>query len=135
MVVSAHSQGSVVALGALILLVGRLPEPPNGAISFITHGSPIRRLYGRFFRSQVDDNLIDLVAGWLRRPDGPGWVNLHRSTDFIGGPIGADDVDDRLILDPPGIVLVPGQRLGKPGSHFDYTEDPAYDIVIDNFAG
>jgi hypothetical protein len=83
-IVSAHSQGSIVAAAALDSMVG-------DGVLLLTHGSPLASLYMRFFPISFPAEVPARIAV---RP----WVNLWRPTDPIGGAVrGADDrrVDDR----------------------------------------
>jgi hypothetical protein len=83
-IVSAHSQGSIVAAAALDSMVG-------DGVRLLTHGSPLASLYMRFFPISFPAEVPARIAV---RP----WVNLWRPTDPIGGAVrGADDrrVDDR----------------------------------------
>jgi hypothetical protein len=82
-VLSAHSQGSIVALTALD------PTPGDG-VTLLTHGSPLGSLYMRFFPISFPPDVADRVGP---RP----WINLWRPTDPIGGRIAA--ADDRRIDD------------------------------------
>jgi hypothetical protein len=65
--VIAYSQGSVIAANAL-------PVTESAQTNFITAGSPIETLYGRFLG--IEDRLKL-----------PTWKNFYRPSDFIGGPI------------------------------------------------
>jgi hypothetical protein len=85
-VVTAHSQGSVVALAALDGLRG---HDWMKKVSLLTHGSPITRLYLRLFPSHMA-NPINRVSAAL---DEERWVNLYRLTDPIGGAISGETVE------------------------------------------
>lgn len=77
-VVSAHSQGSIVAVAALDAM-------PADDFRLLTHGSPLATLYMRFFPVSFPPETLARIAV---RP----WVNLWRPTDPIGGAVrGADD--------------------------------------------
>ncbi|MFP5331194.1 MAG: hypothetical protein ACLGHX_02360, partial [Acidimicrobiia bacterium] len=82
-VISAHSQGSVIAASA----AARTEKPEL----FLTHGSPLATLYMRFFPRSFP---ADTVA----RVGVAKWSNLWRVTDPIGGAIRR--VDDRRLGDP-----------------------------------
>lgn len=82
-VVSAHSQGSIVAVAAL-------DAAPADDFRLLTHGSPLATLFMRFFPVSFPPEVIARIGV---RP----WVNLWRPTDPIGGAVrGADDrrIDD-----------------------------------------
>ncbi len=87
-VVSAHSQGTVLATSALAVA-------PTDGTALLTHGSPLHRLYARFFPEYFSGRFSARLS---ERLDGR-WVNLHRLSDYIGGAI-PDCGDDRLLADP-----------------------------------
>ncbi|MCY9786141.1 hypothetical protein KIK06_19805 [Nocardiopsis sp. EMB25] len=129
-VLSGHSQGSVLAAAT----VWQLPEDCVGRVALITHGSPLDRLYARYFPAYFGPYAF---ADLRRRVS--GWRNLWRVTDAIADPVrtverSADgpDVpgviapaeplpDPRSYDPPPGEALRP-EILG----HSRYTDDPAY---------
>lgn len=73
-VLTAHSQGSVIAVCALAKSE-RLPE------GLLTYGSPLGHLYRRLFSATGVTELSSGVAERL----GTRWINLWRDTDFLGG--------------------------------------------------
>jgi hypothetical protein len=82
-IVSAHSQGSIVAAAALDSL-------PGTDLRLLTHGSPLASLYMRYFPISFPAETPERIAV---RP----WINLWRPTDPIGGAVrGSDDrrIDD-----------------------------------------
>lgn len=76
-IVAPHSQGSVIAVAALMLQ----GNPPPG-VALLTFGSPVGSLYRRFFPVWFGD-MTDLESALADR-----WVNLFRIDDPIAGPIG-----------------------------------------------
>lgn len=82
-VVSGHSQGSIVAATTLAQMGDDTP--------ILTHGSPLSSLYMRFFPRSFPG---DTVARVGERP----WTNLWRTTDPVAGAIRG--VDDRRLNDP-----------------------------------
>ncbi|GAB2521652.1 hypothetical protein GCM10026982_55780 [Nocardiopsis aegyptia] len=128
-VLSGHSQGSVLAAAT----VWQLPADVQGRIALVTHGSPLNRLYARYFPAYFGP-----VAFADLRTRVSDWRNLWRMTDAIAGPvrmrdaageIGEDEVvsiaeplpDPRSYDAPPGEARRP-EILG----HSHYTGDPAY---------
>ncbi len=87
-VVTAHSQGSVVALAAIDGLRG---HGWLSNVSLLTHGSPITRLYVRLFPAHMTGP-IERVNDALDRER---WVNLYRLTDPIGGAISGETAAGR----------------------------------------
>lgn len=122
-VLSAHSQGSVLAAATLLAF------PPVRAenVRLITYGAPLQRLYGWFFPAYfARDQLVHLHK---RVPE---WRNLWRETDPIGGPINLElsppaverlsPLNDPTSFYPPeGAITYPPIRW-----HLNYQADPAY---------
>lgn len=117
-VVSAHSQGSLLAVAALAIA-------PGHRVGLVTHGSPIHRLYARFFPEYLGGAFIRHLRDRL---DGR-WVNLYRLTDYIGGTI-PDCGDDRLLPDP----LSPDEDESL-GTHLGYDRLPPHTEAIRLLAG
>lgn len=135
-VVSAHSQGTVIALAALL----QLRERPDG-VCLVTYGSPLHRLYARAF-----PHFFGLSV--LRATDaiyGGRWVNLYRRSDPIGGPVLVGDADVPGDDVPP---VRPDRRLHDPSfaraehaftdpvsrGHSDYFHDPVFDETVEALA-
>ncbi|WP_207957769.1 hypothetical protein [Streptomyces sp. YIM 98790] len=123
LVLSGHSQGSVLAAAA----VWQLDPDTRTRVALLTHGSPLRRLYGRWFPKYFGPRAL---AGLAR--DMPRWRNLWRGTDPIGGPVevtGPDGnpVDRPVLRDPQCFGRTPERPLPEPVlGHGDYADDPAY---------
>ncbi|MFF4642767.1 hypothetical protein [Streptomyces sp. NPDC001389] len=123
LVISGHSQGSVLAAAA----VWQLPPGTRRRVGLLTYGSPLARLYGRWFPAYFGPG--PLAA--LHR-DLDCWRNLWRATDPIGGPVaaGADGdgpVDRGPLADPVAYGRDPLHPLPAPIlRHGDYQADPAF---------
>ncbi|MET9881779.1 hypothetical protein ABZZ20_01215 [Streptomyces sp. NPDC006430] len=136
LVISGHSQGSVLAAAA----VWQLPPHVRRRVALLTYGSPLRRLYGRWFPAYFGAG--PLAA--LHR-DVDCWRNLWRATDPIGGPVLADtdapapgdgapaaagppgSVDRGPLADPLAYGRSARYPLPAPIlGHFDYQADPAF---------
>ncbi len=125
LVISGHSQGSVLAAAA----VWHLEPGTRGQIALLTYGSPLERLYGRWFPAYFGPRQLDDLHHQV-----DCWRNLWRLTDPIGGPVDHADggdvpgVDRGPLLDP----LEYGRTLRHPLpspilGHSEYQADPAFD--------
>ncbi|MFG2076228.1 hypothetical protein [Nonomuraea maritima] len=124
-VLTAHSQGSVLAVAAL----AQPPQRSSGdRVALVTYGSPVRKLYNWGFPAYFNEDL-------LRRLRVERWENLHYPTDFIGGPAVAEPVcRDVELLDPPTSRFRYGEPVPRVGSHTGYQSDPALWKAVDQAA-
>lgn len=124
LVISGHSQGSVLAAAA----VWQLPEATRRRVALLTYGSPLERLYGRWFPAYFGPGALRELNSQM-----DCWRNLWRTTDPIGGPVlvpaagGHPDVDRDALKDPlvhgrSGRYPLPEPILG----HSDYQADPSF---------
>ncbi|WP_375165453.1 hypothetical protein [Streptomyces sp.] len=123
LVISGHSQGSVLAAAA----AWQLPPSTRRRVALLTYGSPLERLYGRWFPAHFGPAAL----GSLHQ-EVDCWRNLYRLTDPIGGPVrlpgDRDPEVDRAPLKDPlaygrtGAHPLPAPILG----HSDYQADPAF---------
>jgi hypothetical protein len=136
-VISGHSQGSVI--GAVLVL--QLDPATRGRTHLLTHGSPLCRLYTRFFPAYFAPRTFGTMRELLidTDPRAPlGWHNLYRPSDPIGGPVfripatgevpRGHDVDE--FVPDPAEPARPGGAPPQIYGHADYHLSPAYDIVI-----
>ncbi|GAA3398497.1 hypothetical protein [Streptomyces roseoviridis] len=124
LVISGHSQGSVLAAAA----VWQLPPVTRGRVALLTYGSPLERLYGRWFPAYFGPASLRDLHRTVHC-----WSNLYRSTDPIGGPVrvpaeGARPAVDRdELLDPVAYGRTRQHPLPEPIlGHSDYQADPAF---------
>ncbi|MGW0375132.1 hypothetical protein ACWDZW_40985, partial [Streptomyces coeruleorubidus] len=123
LVISGHSQGSVLAAAA----AWQLTPSTRKRVALLTYGSPLERLYGRWFPAHFGPAAL----GSLHR-EVDCWRNLYRLTDPIGGPVrlpgnhdlGVDHVplQDPLSYGRNDLHPLPAPILG----HSDYQADPAF---------
>ncbi|MEU2716342.1 hypothetical protein [Streptomyces sp. NPDC007205] len=123
LVLSGHSQGSVLAAAA----AWQLPPSVRGRIALLTYGSPLERLYGRWFPAHFGPPALAAL-----HRDVACWSNLYRRTDPIGGPARVPDdatpeVDHAPLRDPLAYGRTPEHPLPAPIlGHSDYQADPAF---------
>jgi hypothetical protein len=91
-VVTAHSQGSVISLAALLWL----GTDDRRRVGLLTYGSQLRQQYARAFPAFVSKDLLaEVYSGY-----GSRWCSLYRDTDPIGGPVLSWDHDRDSAGDP-----------------------------------
>nr|WP_234393149.1 hypothetical protein [Streptomyces pactum] len=123
LVISGHSQGSVLAASA----AWQLEPSARKRVALLTYGSPLERLYGRWFPAHFGPAAL---ASLHEEVD--CWRNLYRRTDPIGGPMrlpgdSGPAVDRAPLRDPltygrTELHPLPAPILG----HSDYQADPAF---------
>ncbi|MEU6626415.1 hypothetical protein ABZ926_37400 [Streptomyces litmocidini] len=124
LVISGHSQGSVLAAAA----VWQLQPATRSRVALLTYGSPLERLYGRWFPAYFGPEALRALNRTVHC-----WSNLYRATDPIGGPVrvpaedGRPAVDAAVLLDPVAYGRTRRHPLPEPIlGHSDYQADPAF---------
>jgi hypothetical protein len=94
-VFSCHSQGAVIGTAVMM----QLTYEQSSRVALLTYGSPVRRLYARFFPGYFNTDALLRCGASLLGPPQPGdgtdpetrrrwpWRNLYRPSDPIGGPV------------------------------------------------
>jgi hypothetical protein len=127
-VLSAHSQGTVIA-AATVLQIDAADLPRVG---LVTYGSPLDRLYARAFPHYFGHDVLADVRDVL----GGRWRNLYRRTDPIGGPVVTPDpqVDgsgvDQRFVDPAFFKDAYEFSWPRSRAHSDYPHDPRFEETI-----
>ncbi|MCU7701821.1 hypothetical protein ACGILS_11505 [Streptomyces albidoflavus] len=122
-VLSGHSQGSVLAAAA----AWQLRPSARRRVALLTYGSPLERLYGRWFPAHFGPVALTTLHGEV-----DCWRNLWRLTDPIGGPVrvgteGRPEVDRPPLADPLAHGRTAAHPLPAPIlGHSDYQADPAF---------
>lgn len=109
-VLSAHSQGAVLA----IPVVARLPAELAGRTALLTHGTALGSFYSELFPRDFNRETLEQVAARV----GGRWRNLYRITDPLGAPIPGMERSD------PVSYLVVG--IPRPLGHSAYRYSPEY---------
>ncbi|MEV0634620.1 hypothetical protein AB0I77_06520 [Streptomyces sp. NPDC050619] len=123
LVISGHSQGSVLAAAA----AWQLTPSDRRRVALLTYGSPLERLYGRWFPAHFGPAALSAL-----HDDVDCWRNLHRLTDPIGGPVRLSGdcgpaVDREPLKDPLAYGRTAEHPLPAPIlGHSDYQADPAF---------
>ncbi|GHI50719.1 hypothetical protein [Streptomyces rubradiris] len=126
LVLSGHSQGSVLAAAA----AWQLPPSVRTRVALLTYGSPLERLYGRWFPAHFGPPALAAL-----HRDIACWRNLYRRTDPIGGPVRvpagtsgtAPEVDHEPLPDPRAYGRTLDHPLPAPIlGHSGYPSDPAF---------
>lgn len=123
LVISGHSQGSVLAAAA----AWQLTPADRKRVALLTYGSPLERLYGRWFPAHFGPAALASLHAEV-----DCWRNLYRVTDPIGGPIRLPGshtpaVDREALKDPLAYGRTSAHPLPAPIlGHGDYQADPAF---------
>lgn len=113
-VLSAHSQGSLIAF-ATVLWLGTADRERT---ALVTYGSQLQVAYPRGFPSFVSFGLVTEVLAAL---DGR-WINLYRETDPIAGPVLSWD-RTRMASTPADPDPPTSHRVGGPPGEQDDSFD------------
>lgn len=137
---TGHSHGSMLLAAAVL----QLPPEAAGRVALLTYGSPMRRLYARWFPAYVHDGVLRELGqrvGWR-------WLNLWRDTDAIGGWVfsshrpgepaavaGPAATVDRRLRDPIGVVVPPNDTVPPPIiGHWPSEYDPRFAAAVRDLA-
>jgi hypothetical protein len=122
---TAHSQGSVLAAAALAQPDRRSPDD---RVSLVTFGAPVYKLYNWGFPAYFNQDLLSRLR--VER-----WENLYYLTDYVGGPVAVGaPCRDVEIPDPPTSRFRYGEPAPRVGSHTGYWDDPALWKAVDQAA-
>ncbi|PZT70106.1 hypothetical protein DN402_30845 [Streptomyces sp. SW4] len=123
LVISGHSQGSVLAAAA----AWQLAPSARRRVALLTYGSPLERLYGRWFPAHFGPEALGSLHAEV-----DCWRNLYRLTDPIGGPVRLSGdrgpaVDREPLKDPLAYGRTAAHPLPAPIlGHSEYQADPAF---------
>ncbi len=136
-VITAHSQGSVLAAAVLGRESGRGADEP--LVGLVTLGSPLAKLYRWAFPALLSDGFLQgLGTGAAGGIGALAWRNVFYRTDFIGGPVRTRGsvipagVDEPPLVDPPDHWYVFGQKPPGVLSHTGYWRDERFWRVVND---
>ena len=105
-ILSAHSQGTVIAYAALVQLARARPEITRD-VALVTYGSPLRQLYAWAFPAYFREGDLGDLRQHLFDGDRPNsqtaWRNFYRLTDYIGKSVFQDARFEVVVPDPAGL--------------------------------
>lgn len=121
LILSGHSQGTVLAAAA----AWQLDPAARRKVALLTYGSPLERLYGRYFPAFFGPEALQALHQEVQL-----WKNLWRATDPIGGPVRVPTVDEGPLSDPASYGRSARHPLPSPIlGHHDYQSDPRFAMV------
>jgi hypothetical protein len=109
----------------------QLTYEQSGSVALLTYGSPLRRLYARFFPAYFGAADLKRAGSFLL--GGPDtdmarwpWRNLYRSSDPIGGAVFDNASVDCHLVDP--VFAKPAGDISYPPTlgHSSYPDDPSW---------
>jgi hypothetical protein len=111
LVVAAHSQGTVLAVAALLARPGLA-----SGVGLVTMGSPLAQLYARFFPAYFGlDGQFHLLRARLAAANPElgmqAWTSFFRETDYIGKRVFGDGDPGDVCLDDPALLPDPEPPL------------------------
>ncbi|MFE6619313.1 hypothetical protein [Streptomyces sp. NPDC057740] len=110
MLIQAHSMGSVIAVAALWQVRPEL----RWRIALLTTGSPVGAVFRRHYPGYAPaDSIQTLAHGRPRISPLHAWINVHRTTDLLSGPVFAGmaqvgDAKDEAWEDGVNPMAAPG---------------------------
>jgi hypothetical protein len=145
-ILSGHSQGAVLS----VMTMAQLPLETRRRVALVTYGSPVTRLYRRFFVGWFGGGALKRLGySFAERPfneEPPRWQNFFRKTDPIGGPTFLDPdtleeedaaspiFTDEPLLDPRARFSEEGEAWPPVAGHSHYLVDPLMIEKVDRVA-
>jgi hypothetical protein len=131
-VLSGHSQGSVICAAVVQQLVAVDPRDGLDRVALLTHGSPLGRAYEVVFPHHFGRERLKQLDERLHRR----WVNLYRSSDPIGSSLQRVlRRRDLLVSDPEGLEMDDARAAYPPvRGHSGYDLTAAYEEAVEDLA-
>ncbi|HYH28597.1 MAG TPA: hypothetical protein VEA19_07480, partial [Actinomycetota bacterium] len=133
-ILSAHSQGTVLAYAALAQ-TAHVDREVASRTALLTYGSPLWQLHAQAFPAYFDRegfaSVRDRLFGALLEeptPEPSAWRNLYRRTDYIGKEVFGDSTFESELPDP---ATTPRVDELKPGEVLPSWPDPPRTVWAD----
>ena len=113
-ILSAHSQGSVLAYAALKQDT-HVKDEVAQRVALVTYGSPLWQLHAMAFPAYFDREFFSELRQRLfgrAMSEQPGWRHFYRRTDYIGKEVFGDSAQEDEVPDPASQPRVDEQRSG-----------------------
>ncbi len=127
LVLAAHSQGCVISSAAIFHLTICAPHGPAdlSGVRLLTFGNVTRRLYGRYFPVYFGPQRLHDLQKILTAPNEtrPGWINLWRYTDYLGGQLTAGPAPS-----VPAADVVTSYVTGPASWEWHAPDPPTFDL-------
>ena len=112
-VLSCHSQGTVLGYAALV----QLPDEVLRQVAFVTYGSPLRQLHEMTFPAYFARDDFEALRRRLfddgQQPP-PSWRVFFRLTDYIGTRVFDDPELESIVPDPAEEPLASDGSISRP---------------------
>lgn len=128
-IVSAHSQGAVIATAVIL----QMRESWRERTWLLTHGCQLTRLYGRAFPAYFGRGRLSTLKEQLTLApvEEPRWTNFWRNTDPLGWEVAAGQ-NQVEVKDPEELRPSGGEIKDPPiRNHSGYPESPEYQTERD----
>ena len=127
-VLSGHSQGSILVVATVLNLGEALPAAP----ALLTYGAPLRRLYARFFPAYFNAETFVQAREWTDQ----NWINLWAESDPIGSWLCSETTNelDRELDDPASLSRGQDGSYPKVNGHSGFLLRPEYEKAVGDLA-
>jgi hypothetical protein len=127
-ILSGHSQGSILVVAAVLHLGDGLPSRP----ALLTYGAPLRRLYARFFPAYFNAEAFAQAREWT----GEHWINLWAESDPIGSWVCTEAGAglDRGLTDPLSLARGADGSYPPVCGHSGFLGRPEYATAVEDLA-
>jgi pimeloyl-ACP methyl ester carboxylesterase len=129
-ILSAHSQGTVLAWAALV----QLPDAVTKEVALVTYGSPLRQLHAMAFPAYFNVEAFHALRTRLfddGHAPSTAWRSLYRRTDYIGKTVLLEPAFEEEVPDP---AREPATAGLPPAQQLPSWPDPSRSVWVDIYA-